>query len=272
MIGPVVGGMLTGLGSRTAFWGAAVMSACNFLYCLFILPESRPKALRGSALTARFNPISFISEMRRLRLPAGLVTGFALSICAASIAQPILLLIMRLQLGWTGKRIGVYVTLVALATVIGQVALTRLFLPLMGDRRALSLALLVRSIGWLATAFVAVSWQMYALLVFALLVSIVQPLMGAFVSRAVPSEGQGQLQGVMNSLALVAEACGPLLGGAVYRYFTEPSSPFVFSGAPFILSSLLGLATLLCTMSALPARPKKDLAVVDYCKATESKA
>jgi DHA1 family tetracycline resistance protein-like MFS transporter len=251
MVGPLAGGMLSNGSYRVAFWAAGALTALNFLHSLLLVPESLPEGPRPPLTAKAFNPFEFMGPLRHVHVPVGLLAGFMLSIVAVSAAAPVLILFMQVRLGWDVKGVGLYMTLTALATVLGQIVLTRLLTPVMSDKRSLFLALAARSLGWILTAFVAVNWHMYALLIFAVLGSVVQPLMGSFISRAVGAAAQGELQGVMTRLGVVAEAIGPILGGVVFRLSTGPSSPINMPGITFVLCALLGIATLLSIKSAL---------------------
>jgi DHA1 family tetracycline resistance protein-like MFS transporter len=50
---------------------------------------------------------------------------------------------------------------------------------------------------------------------------------------------QGQLQGATASLTGIAELIGPMIFPFVFAYFVRPGVPMVYSGAPFILASVL---------------------------------
>jgi DHA1 family tetracycline resistance protein-like MFS transporter len=259
MAGPLIGGLLSSRGSRLAFWAAAVLTVFNFLQSFFLLPESLPAESRRPLTAKIFNPFTFVGPLRQLHVPNGLMAGFLLSICAVCAAGPVSVLFMQARLGWSVKDIGLYMTLNAFATVLGQIVLTRLVAPVMDDKRSLYLAILVRSLGWFLTAFVAVSWHMYAVLVFSVLGSVVQPLMGAFISRAVTTGEQGELQGVMTRISVVAEAIGPILGGAVFKYSTGTASRFNMPGSAFFVCGLLGVATFICTRSGLAAKSEQPI-------------
>ncbi|MBZ5522426.1 MAG: MFS transporter [Acidobacteriia bacterium] len=261
MVGPLIGGLLSGNGYRLAFWAAGMLTLFNLLHTIFLVPESLPEGPREPLTWKNYNPFAFVGPLKHIHVPFGLMAGFLLSICAISAAQPVAVLFMQARLGWGVKYVGLYMTLNAVATVLGQIVLTRALTPVMDDKRSLYVALVVRTIGWFLTAFVAVSWHMYAVLIFAVLGSVVQPLMGAFISRIVSTASQGELQGVMTRLSVVAEAIGPVLGGAVFRYSTAPGSSFNMPGLAFIMCAILGLATFLYTRSALAAEPAQESAL-----------
>jgi DHA1 family tetracycline resistance protein-like MFS transporter len=56
IIGPAIGGLLSGLGIRAPFYAAAILCLLNFLYGYFILPESLDKEHRREFKWKRANP------------------------------------------------------------------------------------------------------------------------------------------------------------------------------------------------------------------------
>jgi DHA1 family tetracycline resistance protein-like MFS transporter len=89
---------------------------------------------------------------------------------------------------------------------------------------------------------------------------IAQPAMQALVAHRVPANEQGAVQGAMQSLMSVAGVAGPLLGTQVFAYFIGTSAPFVFPGAPFLVSAILSATALLSVVKALnrfPPQPGK---------------
>ena len=57
IVGPALGGLVAGIDLRAPFWLAAGLSFTNFLYGLFILPESLPRERRAPFHLRAANPI-----------------------------------------------------------------------------------------------------------------------------------------------------------------------------------------------------------------------
>ncbi len=47
------------------------------------------------------------------------------------------------------------------------------------------------------------------------------------------------MQGALGSLTSITAIIGPVLFLYLFRYFTAPTAPVVFAGAPFIMSAIL---------------------------------
>jgi len=68
----------------------------------------------------------------------------------------------------------------------------------------------------------------------------------AVISSKVPSNEQGELQGILASLMSGTAIIGPLLMTRTFSYFSGDKAVFHFPGASFLLGSLfMGLAAFL---------------------------
>ena len=74
IIGPLVGGLLAGIGPRFPFWGAAALSLASAAYGLVVLPESLPIEHRSPVSLRKANPIGSLSMIRAKKGLAGFVT------------------------------------------------------------------------------------------------------------------------------------------------------------------------------------------------------
>ena len=76
IIGPAIGGLLGEFGLRVPFFVAGGLTLVNFLYGLFVLPESLPKHERRPFSWKRANPIGSLSQLKRNPIILGLATAF----------------------------------------------------------------------------------------------------------------------------------------------------------------------------------------------------
>src|ERR1700739_2645539 len=72
VVGPAVGGMLGHYNLRAPFWAAAGLSLANFLYGMFVLPESLPKEKRAKSAWHMANPLGSLTLLRSHSVLAGL--------------------------------------------------------------------------------------------------------------------------------------------------------------------------------------------------------
>ena len=83
--------------------------------------------------------------------------------------------------------------------------------------------------------------MMFVFLVPYCLGGIAGPALQGYMSTNVPANEQGELQGGLTSLASFSTIVGPPLMTWVFHYFTKPTAPFQFPGAPFVIGSVLML-------------------------------
>src|ERR1700739_29595 len=77
VVGPAVGGLLGQYNLRAPFWAAAILSLTNFLYGLFVLPESLPKEKRAKSAWHMANPLGSLTLLRSHPELAGVWSGVA---------------------------------------------------------------------------------------------------------------------------------------------------------------------------------------------------
>lgn len=111
--------------------------------------------------------------------------------------------------------------------------------PKLGEQKSIYLGLLFYALGLLLFAFANQGWMMLVFLIPYSLGGICGPSLQALISKSVPSDQQGELQGALTSLVSVTFIIGPPVMTNLFYYFTHESAPFEFSGAPFLLASLL---------------------------------
>ena len=73
---------------------------------------------------------------------------------------------------------------------------------------------------------------------------LVHPMLVALLSRAVPDDAQGQLQGGLSSVMNVAMLTGTLFYSQLFGYFMRPDAPFVTPVISFYVAAALLLIAL----------------------------
>jgi DHA1 family tetracycline resistance protein-like MFS transporter len=123
--------------------------------------------------------------------------------------------------------------------------LIRKTLPWLGKERSVYAGLLMYSIGMLLFALASQGWMMYAFTIVYCMGGIAGPALQGIISNHVPANEQGALQGALTGLISLTSIGGPLIMTHIFAYFTGPSAPVDFAGAPFLLGAILMLASVL---------------------------
>jgi multidrug resistance protein len=120
IFGPALGGWLGDYGLRVPFIAAGILTLVNWLYGLFILPESLKPENRRSFSLRRSNPIGALLELRRHRLVLGLSVSYFISSLAHQVYPSIWVLYTGYRYGWDTKQTGLSLALVGLMAAIVQ--------------------------------------------------------------------------------------------------------------------------------------------------------
>jgi DHA1 family tetracycline resistance protein-like MFS transporter len=239
IIGPSVGGLLAEYGLRVPFFVAAAFALLNTLYGYFVLPESLSKENRRQFDWKRANPLGSLLHLKKYPAVLGLITSLVLVYIAAHALQSTWTYINLDRFHWSKKLLGLSLGVVGLMTLIVQGGLIRFINPKLGNERSVYIGLAIYSIGMLSFAFATQSWMMFAFMVPYCLGGIAGPALQSILSGHVPPNEQGELQGALTSMISLTSIIGPLVMTNLFAYFTRPGASVHFSGAPFLLGSIL---------------------------------
>jgi DHA1 family tetracycline resistance protein-like MFS transporter len=237
IFGPALGGWLGDFGLRVPFIAAGLLTLINWLYGLFILPESLKPENRRDFSLRRSNPIGALLDLRRHRLVLGLSVSYFISSLAHQVYPSIWVLYTGYRYGWDTKQTGLSLALVGLMAAVVQGGLTRRLIPKWGERRAAIVGFTVMAVALTGYGLVPEGWMVYPLIVFGSLSGLAVPAIQGMISRTVGDHEQGGIQGSLTSLQSVAGAIGPPLATAVFGFFISERAPALVPGAPFFFSS-----------------------------------
>lgn len=244
IIGPVLGGVLGHYGSRVSFYAAAALCLINFVYGYFILPESLPKENRRALDWKRANPIGSFKFLKKHPEISGLTTALILIYIGGHAVQSNWSFYTMYRFGWDERMIGISLGVVGLLVGLVQGLLIRWINPKLGDQKSVLYGLLLYAIGMLLYAFASEGWMMLVFTVPYCLGGICGPALQSIITKNIPSNEQGELQGALTSLMSATSIIGPPLMTQLFYYFTHKNAPFLFPGAPFFLAFLLFLVGL----------------------------
>ena len=252
VIGPIIGGVLGNHDIRLPFWVAGGMTMVNWLYGMFILPESLPRELRTPFSLKRANPVGAYFALGRYPL----VLGMAISLFLLNMAQFALhatwALSMQHRFEWTPLKIGLSLMVVGLGAAIVQGGLARRLIPALGEKRSLMFGLLMGTLAYIGYGAATHGWMIYTIIAIASIGAIGQPAGQALISKEVLPTEQGLVQGALASLNSLAGIIGPIIGGLTFAYFAKnpppfPGAPINLAGANFYVSAFL------CVLSTIAA-------------------
>jgi DHA1 family tetracycline resistance protein-like MFS transporter len=245
ILGPAIGGFLGELGPRAPFFAAAGLAALNFVYGVFVLPESLPPERRRSFSLARANPLGTLRAFRSHPR----VLGFALVAFVWQLAFHVYpatwsyFTIAKFSL--SPREIGATLALSGLSMTIVQAFLTGRIVGRIGEGRAAPIGFLVGMSAFLAYAFMTQKWMLYPVLAVGGLQGVAMPSLNSLMSKELGPERQGELAGGMASVMGLSSVVGPLVLTQVLAKFSAPDAPVYFPGAAFVVAAACALLCVL---------------------------
>jgi DHA1 family tetracycline resistance protein-like MFS transporter len=252
IVGPLLGGFFGDFGPRVPFIAAAGLSLLNFLYGLFVIPESLPVAQRRPFEWARANALASLLRLRQYPQIIGLVVALMLLYLAGSATQSVWTFYTILKFGWGLKLISYSLGVVGVGALVVQGGLVRAAIPRLGAARSMVVGILFYIVGFVLFAFASQGWMMFAFTGVYALGGLAGPAMQGAISSQVPPTEQGELQGTLTSLISATGVVGPLLMTSLFTFFTSKAAPVYFPGMPFLVGA--GLTVLALLVAAGPLR------------------
>lgn len=250
IIGPVIGGVFAQYGVHVPFMIAAGLSLVNWLYGYFILPESLKPEHRREFDWKRANPIGALKQIRKYPALLGLLGSLLILYLAAQATQSIWSYYTIEKFNWNEAWVGYSLGFVGVTVAIVQGGLIRVIIPKIGNKRSVQAGLVLYVIGFIAFSLANKGWMMFAIIVPYALAGITGPAIQGIISKQIPANEQGELQGIMTGLMSLASIFGPLLMTNLFFYFTAKDSSVYFPGAPFMVAAVLTcVAILICNRS-----------------------
>ncbi len=243
IIGPVIGGLLGQFGPRVPFYAAAGLCLLNWLYGYFVLPESLSAEHRREFNWKRANPVGSLLHLKKYPALGGLIVALVLVYIAAHAVQSNWSYFTMYRFNWTEKLVGISLGVVGLLVGAVQGGLIRYVNPKLGNERSIYVGLFLYAVGMMLFAFATQSWMMFVFLIPYCLGGIAGPALQSIIAGHVPPNEQGELQGALTSLMSATSIIGPPLMTNLFYYFTQKKAPVHFPGAPFLLGSILMLAS-----------------------------
>jgi len=275
LIGPVLGGLLAGpymqslvgdFAIRLPFAVAGILALLNFLYGLFVLPESLPPERRSARFDwRRANPVGSLKFLFEHGKLAGLATvGFLFQI-AHNVLPAVFVLYTGYRYNWDIQTISLTMFLTGALGIFMQTLVVGPVVRNLGERGALLIGCAGAALGFLCYGLAPTGLTyLMAAPIFALS-NLLSPGLQGLMTRRVGPEAQGRLQGANQSLAGIATIIGPFLFGGSFAYALKHESLSAWPGLPILIASSLMVAAFFVAWRVgrpLPVAPLTEPATV----------
>lgn len=251
ILGPAIGGALGELGLRAPFFAAAALAGANCLFGYFVLPESLPLERRRKFSLARANPLGALLALRRYAGLTALMLSLVIMLTAQNVYPATWAFFTIAKFGWSPGLVGASLACTGLGMALVQAFLIGRVVPRIGEARAAIFGMSVAAITCFAYAFATQGWMVFLILFVGALQALAYPSINALMSKQVPPDQQGELQGGAAGLSSIGAIVGPFVMTQTLATFSGPAAAVQFPGAAFVLAGVLFLMSLMLLMTQL---------------------
>jgi DHA1 family tetracycline resistance protein-like MFS transporter len=259
VVGPAIGGLLGEFGPRVPFFVAAGISAANFVYGWFVLPETLPVEKRRPFEWRRANPFGTLKVFRRYSGVLPLCGVLGVFFFASSVYPAIWAFWGMAKFGWSVSMVGLTLAAYGIIAAIFQGGLSGVAVARLGEYRVALIGLCVAVMAALGYGLVGTMMGVIVLLVVHGPEGFVHPMLTAIMSKAVPDDAQGELQGGISSVMNIAMLAGTVFFSQVFGYFMQPGAVVQSPDVAFFLAA--GFMSVALILFLITVRRPVDRAV-----------
>ncbi|HTL67508.1 MAG TPA: TCR/Tet family MFS transporter [Lacunisphaera sp.] len=238
-IGPVLGGFLGQYDIRLPFYVAGCCSAANWIYGYFALPESLKPEHRREFSWRRANPVGALLTLKRLPAVFGLAETFFIMSLGQSMLQVTWALYCERRYNWGPRSIGISFLVLGVMVGVVQSTVVKRVVPRIGEARAVLTGMSISVLAFIGYGLARHGWMLYAVMIYGVFAGIAGPALQAYITKHVPPNEQGSVQGVYSGLQSLASIPGPLLGGWSFGWAVEAGRAEWLVGTPFFIGAAL---------------------------------
>ena len=255
MLGPVIGGFLGEFGPRIPFFVAGGLAFANGIYGWFVFPETMAKEQQRRFEWRRANPLGAFASLRRINgiIPIALI--YFLWSIAGNVYPASWSFFAPIQYGWDSRMVGISLGIVGISMAVFQAFVIRPAINRFGERKTAFIGMASGIVGYLCVAFIPYGGIILALLLVNGFAGLGPPSLNAMMSQRTPPSQQGELQGLIGSMAALALMLAQFTFNYALAAFTEADAAVRFPGAPYLIAACVG-GTAMLALFLLPTRDK----------------
>lgn len=260
IFGPALGGVLGDISTRLPFFVASAMAFAVFVYGYFAFPETMSVERQRPFEWKRANPLGALISLSKQKSLLPIAAIYFVWVSAVNVYPASWAFYAPAQFGWGPKMVGLSLTLVGISMVISQAAILGKVVARFGERRTAQTAITYGALAFLLNALVSNGWIVLALTLTNGFQGMAMPAINAMMSRRIPPDQQGELQGFNGSLAALSILFAQVVYNNALAYFTSDATPTYFPGVPFLIATFIAVIAL-AALTLLPRAKSDDAAV-----------
>ena len=240
IIGPVIGGELGEFSPRAPFYLAAALAFANFLFGAFILPESLGIRKRRRFNIKRANPMGAVLAFKPYPTILWLLGALFLFSLASQTYPAIWNFFTIERFDWTPSQIGRSLAVFGLLFALVQAVLIGRVIRRFGESTTVLFGMLAAAVAFFGTSFIDTPFGLYGFLVIGAFSGLAAPAINGLLSRQIPDNAQGELQGAVTATNSLTAIIAPLAATQLFSFFTtSPKAPGYFPGVSFFGAGIL---------------------------------
>jgi DHA1 family tetracycline resistance protein-like MFS transporter len=254
VLGPAIGGLLGEFGPRVPFYVAAGISTINLIYGYFVLPETLEPKHRRPFEWGRANPFGAFRIFRSYHGVVPMCIVLFSFFFFSSVYPAIWPYWGMAKFGWSPAVVGVTLAVFGIAMAASQAGLTG---PLVKRFGEWNVALFGMSAAILAAGGYGLAGGLGMVIVLILVHTpegFIHPMLMTMMTKNVPENAQGELQGGVAALLNVSQLAGTVFFSQMFGYFMGPNAPFQSPSMGFFIAAG-GLVMTMGLFLALVRRP-----------------
>lgn len=244
ILGPAMGGMLGEFGTRAPFYAAALLALGNAILGYFVVQESLPAEKRRAFDWSRANPFGALMRIRTLPAISGLMLILFIFDIANFVYPAIWSYFTIEKFEWTPAWVGYSLAAYGIGVAIMQGGVIRPMISRWGERRTAEIGFVAAFLAAIVLALINQGWQVFAFMPLIAISGVAGPAISGMMANRVKDDEQGELQGVMGSLASIGMLISLMIMPITFRTFTKSDAIIYMPGAPFIVAAILTLVAL----------------------------
>ena len=236
--GPAIGGLLGEFDPRLPFFVASAVCFLAFGFALFLLPESLPAYKRRVFNWRRAHGFGTIKNLRQYPIVFMLLLMFVLFESAHG-SMAVWVYYVPYKFDWSVGAVGLSLAVFGASIALIEGTMVKPMVDRFGEQACVYVGTALCALSYVGFAFAPNGWVLVALVVPWCVVGLSEAAVRSLMSRNVPENEQGELQGAITAAMSLVAVFIPLGATQMFRAFTSDSAPIILPGAPFLAAAAM---------------------------------
>lgn len=238
VIGPAIGGLLGEFGPRVPFYVAAAVSGLNLIYGFFVLPETLAPEKRRRFEILRANPFGALNIFRAYKGVLPMCAVLFAFFFFTSVYPAIWPFWGMANFGWSEWMVGITLAVFGVIMAGFQGGLSGIAVRKLGERKVVLIGLLAATIAAFGYGMAGSLTVVVVLMFIHGPEGFIHPMLTALMSKTVPEDAQGELQGGLSAITSIAMLLGTVFSAQVFGYFLSDAAPFQSPNVAFFVAGV----------------------------------